>query len=82
MWAVLRAASPVATLAPDASSAADPRQPEEPVGAACAAYLADVEAKPAGSGQQGGTVDLHFTRAGAGAEDCHTVVEDHLAGRR
>ncbi|MFI2410335.1 hypothetical protein [Streptomyces sp. NPDC018947] len=81
-WAVLCAAGIVATAALDASSAPDPR-PEDPVGAECAEYIADVETQLAEAGKEGMDDGVPaLTRRRAGAEDCGDELRDQLNGDR
>jgi hypothetical protein len=81
-WAVLCAAAIAATAALNASSAPD-LQPEEPVSAECAAYIADIEKKLAKAKVEGNDDGvLAFTRTRAGADDCSDEILDHFSGDR
>ncbi|MFI6376616.1 hypothetical protein [Streptomyces sp. NPDC050546] len=81
-WAVLCAAGIAATAALSAFSAPDP-QPEKPVSAECAEYIADIEAQLA-KGKAEGNDDgvLAFTRTRVGADDCGDEIRDHFSGDR
>jgi hypothetical protein len=81
-WAVLCVAAIVATAALNAFPAPDP-QPEKPVSAECAEYIADIEtqlAKAKVEGNDDGV--LAFTRTGVGADDCRDEILDHFSGDR
>ncbi|MEU5768975.1 hypothetical protein ABZ782_23980 [Streptomyces asoensis] len=82
-WAVLCAAGTAATVALNASPAPDP-QPEKPVSAECAEYIADIESQLAEAKAQGSDDDgvLAFTRTRAGTDDCSDEVLDHFSGDR
>ncbi|WP_329288358.1 hypothetical protein OIE43_00820 [Streptomyces pseudovenezuelae] len=82
-WAVLCAAGIAATAALNASPAPDP-QPEKPVSAECAEYVAEIEAQLAKAKEEGNADDgvLAFTRTWVGAEDCSDEVLDHFGGDR
>ncbi|MBD0420376.1 hypothetical protein H0H10_14690 [Streptomyces sp. TRM S81-3] len=82
-WVVLCAGGIAATAGPNASSAADP-QPEEPVSAECAEYIADIESRLAKAEQEGkGDGVLAFSRVRVGTEDdCRDELRNHLRGDR
>ncbi|MFH8500516.1 hypothetical protein [Streptomyces coeruleorubidus] len=81
-WAVLCAAAIAATAALNASPAPDP-QPEKPVSAECAAYIADIEKKLAKAKVEGNDDGvLAFTRTKVGADDCSDEILDHFSGDR
>ncbi|MFJ6943296.1 hypothetical protein ACISU4_01320 [Streptomyces wuyuanensis] len=81
-WAVLCAAAIAATAALNASPAPDP-QPEKPVSAECAAYIADIEKKLAKAKVEGNDDGvLAFTRTRVGADDCSDEILDHFSGYR
>lgn len=78
--AVLCVAGMAATAALNAFPAPDP-QPEKPVSAECAEYIADIEtqlAKAKSEGNDDGV--LAFTRTRVGADDCSDEVLDHFSG--
>jgi hypothetical protein len=78
-WAVLCAA---ATAALNASPAPDP-QPEKPVSAECAEYIAGIEAQLAKAKQEGNDDGvLSFTRTSVGADDCSDEILDHFSADR
>ncbi|MFF9811611.1 hypothetical protein ACF1G5_42180 [Streptomyces coeruleorubidus] len=81
-WAVLCAAAIAATAALNAFPASDP-QPEKPVSAECAEYIADIEtqlAKAKVEGNDDGV--LSFTRTRVGADACSDEILDHFSGDR
>ncbi|MDK1349077.1 hypothetical protein QNO09_38700 [Streptomyces sp. 378] len=81
-WAVLCVAAIVVTAALNAFPAPDP-QPEKPVSAECAEYIADIEtrlAKAEVEGNEDGV--LAFTRTRVGADDCSDEILDHFSGDR
>jgi hypothetical protein len=81
-WAVLCVAGIAATAALNAFPAPDP-QPEKPVSAECAEYIADIEtqlAKAKVEGNDGGV--LAFSRTRVGADDCSDEILDHFSGDR
>ncbi|MEU2587941.1 hypothetical protein ABZ612_34665 [Streptomyces avermitilis] len=81
-WAVLCVAAIVATAALNAFPTPDP-QPEKPVSAECAEYIADIEtqlAKAKVEGNDDGV--LAFTRTRVGADDCSDEILDHFSGDR
>ncbi|MFG2142242.1 hypothetical protein [Streptomyces sp. NPDC048650] len=84
-WAVLCAAGLAATAQLNASSAPAP-QPEKPVSAECAAYIADIEMQLAkAKAKQEGRGDgvLAFSRVKVGAEDdCRDDLRNHFRGDR
>ncbi|PNG23243.1 hypothetical protein [Streptomyces cahuitamycinicus] len=82
-WAVLCVAAIAATAALNASPAPDP-QPEKPVSAECAEYIADIETQLAKAKVEGNDDDgvLAFTRTRVGADDCSDEVLDHFSGDR
>lgn len=81
-WAVLCAAGIAATAALNASPAPAP-QPEKPVRAECAEYIADIEAQLAKAKAEGNDDGvLAFTRTRVGADDCSEEVLDHFSGDR
>ncbi|WP_435284314.1 hypothetical protein [Streptomyces koelreuteriae] len=82
-WMVLCAAGLAATAGLDASSAPDP-QPERPVSAECAEYVADIDRQLAEAEQEGGGDEvLAFSRVQAGiGQDCNDELRDHLLGHR
>ncbi|MEU3660953.1 hypothetical protein AB0E77_14555 [Streptomyces sp. NPDC032940] len=86
VWAVLCATGLVVTLALNASAEPDPQaeQPERPVSAECADYIADIDARLAEARQEGGGEDgvLAFARVRSGAEDCGDELRDHLSRGR
>ncbi|MBL3671285.1 hypothetical protein JL475_36310 [Streptomyces sp. M2CJ-2] len=79
-WAVLCAA---VTAELNASSAPDP-QPEKPVSAECAEYIADIERQLAKAEQEGKDDGvLTFSRAQVGTEDdCSKELRNHFGGDR
>lgn len=81
-WVVLCVAGIAATAALNASPAPDP-QPEKPVSAECAEYIADIEAQLAKARREG-TDDgvLALTRTRAGADDCSDDMRDHFSDDR
>ncbi|WP_077797072.1 hypothetical protein [Streptomyces sp. JHA26] len=82
VWVVLCAAGIAATAALNASPAPD-AQPEKPVSAECAEYLADIETQLAEARQNGnddGVLALSRTRVGA--DDCSDEIRDHFGGDR
>ncbi|MBE4740805.1 MULTISPECIES: hypothetical protein [Streptomyces] len=82
VWAVLCVAGIAVTAALNASTAPDP-QPEKPVSAECAEYIADIEAKVAKAKAEGNDDGvLAFTRTRPGADDCHDALLDHFDGER
>ncbi|MFD5164026.1 hypothetical protein ACFWMJ_39280 [Streptomyces hawaiiensis] len=81
-WVVLCVAGIAATAALNAFPAPDP-QPDKPVSAECAAYIADIETQLAKAKREGNDDGvLSFTRTRAGAEDCSDEVLDHFSGAR
>ncbi|GHD35483.1 hypothetical protein GCM10010313_82860 [Streptomyces violarus] len=81
-WAVLCAAAIAATAALNASPAPDP-QPEKPVSAECAEYIADIETQLAKAKQEGNDDGmLSFTRTPVGAYDCSDEILDHFSADR
>ncbi|MFI5566042.1 hypothetical protein ACIA6T_01430 [Streptomyces sp. NPDC051740] len=82
-WVVLCAAGLAVTAGLNASSAPDP-QPERPVSAECAEYVADIEARLAEAKQEGeGDGVLTFSRVQAGTgDDCHDELRDRLRDDR
>ena len=81
-WAVLCVAGIATTAVLNAFPAPDP-QPDEPVSAECAEYIADIEtqlAKAKAKGNDDGV--LAFTRTRAGADDCSDEILDHFSGGR
>ena len=81
-WVVLCVASIAATAALNAFPAPDP-QPDEPVSAECAEYIADIEtqlAKAKAKGNDDGV--LAFTRTRVGADGCSDEILDHFSGGR
>ncbi|GHH95724.1 hypothetical protein [Streptomyces capillispiralis] len=81
-WAVLCAAGIAATAALNASPAPDP-QPEKPVRAECAEYIADIGAQLAKAKAEGNDDGvLAFKRTRVGADDCSEEVLDHFSGDR
>lgn len=81
-WLVLCAAGIVATAGLNAASAPDP-QPEKPVSAECAEYIADIETQLAKAKQEGEDDGvLAFSRSKVGADDCSDEIRDHFAGDR
>ncbi|MFI8088078.1 hypothetical protein ACIF9R_07135 [Streptomyces sp. NPDC086080] len=82
-WVVLCAAGLAATAGLNASPVPDP-QPERPVSAECAEYVADVgrrlaEAKKEGGGD--GILAFSRVRTGTG-DDCDDELRDRLRGDR
>ncbi|WP_406724053.1 hypothetical protein WJ438_04470 [Streptomyces sp. GD-15H] len=82
-WAVLCAAGLTVTAEPNASSAPDP-EPEKPVSAECAEYVADIEMRLAKAKQEGKDDGvLTFSRAQVGTEDdCSKALRNHFGGDR
>lgn len=81
-WAVLCVAGIAATAALNAFPAPDP-QPEKPVSAECAEYIADIEAQLAKAKVEGNDDGvLAFSRTRVGADDCHDALLDHFSGDR
>jgi hypothetical protein len=81
-WAVLCVAGIAATAALNAFPAPGP-QPEKPVSAECAEYIADIEAQLAKARTEGNDDGvLAFTRPRVGADDCHDALLDHFSGDR
>ncbi|MEU1106659.1 hypothetical protein ABZ408_37770 [Streptomyces tibetensis] len=81
-WAVLCVAGITATAALNAFPAPDP-QPEKPVSAECAEYIADIETQLAKAKREGNDDGvLAFTRTQVGADDCSDEVLDHFSGDR
>lgn len=82
-WAVLCAAGLAVTAKLKASSAPDP-QPEKPVSAECAEYIADIEMQLAKAKQEGKDDGvLTFSRARVGTEDdCSKELRNHFGGDR
>jgi hypothetical protein len=81
-WVVLCVAGIAATGALNAFPASDP-QPEKPVSAECAEYIADIEtqlAKAKVEGNDDGV--LAFSRTRVGADDCSDEILDHFSGDR
>ncbi|MEU6184306.1 hypothetical protein [Streptomyces coeruleorubidus] len=79
-WAVLCVAAIAAAAALNAFPAPDP-QPEKPVSAECAEYIADIETQLAKrEGNDDGV--LSFTRTRVGADDCSDEILDHFSGDR
>ncbi|MFI1422943.1 hypothetical protein ACH4VX_34310 [Streptomyces sp. NPDC020731] len=80
---VLCAVGLAATAELNASSAPDP-QPEQPVSAECAEYIADIEMQPAKGKQEGrGDGVLVFSRVQVGTEDdCLDELRDRFRGDR
>ncbi|MEU1457186.1 hypothetical protein [Streptomyces avermitilis] len=78
-WAVLCLAGLAATAELNASSAPDP-QPEKPVSAECAKYIADIEMRLAKAKQEGkGDGVLVFSRIQASTEDdCRDDLRNHF----
>ncbi|MFJ8158802.1 hypothetical protein [Streptomyces sp. NPDC094468] len=82
VWAVLCVAGIAATAALNAFPAPDP-QPEKPVSAECAEYIADIEAQLAKAKREGNDDGvLAFSRTRVGAHDCSDEVLDHFSGDR
>ncbi|MEU2182486.1 hypothetical protein [Streptomyces thermolilacinus] len=81
-WAVLGGAGIAATAALNAFPAPDP-QPEKPVSAECAKYIADIETQLAKAKREGNDDGvLSFTRTRVGADDCSDEILDHFSGNR
>ncbi|MDX3641394.1 hypothetical protein [Streptomyces sp. MB09-02B] len=81
-WAVLCVAGIAATAALNAFAAPDP-QPEKPVSAECAEYIADIEAQLAKARREGNDDGvLAFARTRGGADDCGDALFDHFSGGR
>ncbi|MET8168489.1 hypothetical protein ABZT34_30240 [Streptomyces sp. NPDC005329] len=82
-WVVLCAAGIAATVALNASPAPDP-QPEKPVSAECAEYIADIETQLAKAKVEGNDDDgvLAFTRTRVSADDCSDEILDHFSSDR
>lgn len=80
-WAVLCLAGLAATARLNASSAPDP-QPEKPVSAECAKYIADIEMRLAKARQESkGEGVLAFTRIQSGTDDhCQDDLRNHFRG--
>ncbi|NEA95746.1 hypothetical protein G3I22_26210 [Actinospica acidiphila] len=82
VWVVLCVAGIAATDALNASPAPDP-QPEKPVSAECAEYIADIEAQLTKVEREGtDNAVLALTRTRAGADDCSDEIRDHFSGDR
>ncbi|MFC8193955.1 hypothetical protein ACFWBR_16830 [Streptomyces sp. NPDC060006] len=81
-WVVLCVAGIAATAALNAFQAPD-LQPEKPVSAECAAYIAHIEAQLAKAKKEGNDDGvLAFSRTRVGADDCHDALRDHFSGDR
>ncbi|MFF6916491.1 hypothetical protein [Streptomyces sp. NPDC012466] len=81
-WAVLCVLGVAATAGMNASSAPDP-QPEKPVSAECAEYIADIETQLAKAKQEGKDDGvLAFSRSTVGADDCSDEIREHFGGDR
>ncbi|MFE6410728.1 hypothetical protein ACFVOR_27820 [Streptomyces sp. NPDC057837] len=81
-WVVLCVAASAATAALNASPPPDP-QPEQPVSAECAEYIADIEKKLARAKAEGNDDGvLAFTRTRVGADDCSDAILDHFSAGR
>jgi hypothetical protein len=81
-WVVLCVAGIAATAALNAFPAPDP-QPEKPVSAECAEYIADIETQLAKAKREGNDDGvLSFTRTRVGADDCSDEILDHFRGDR
>ncbi|MFK4067224.1 hypothetical protein [Streptomyces sp. NPDC029674] len=84
-WVALCAVGIAATAGLNASSAPDP-QPEKPVSAECAEYIANIEtqlAKAKAKAEQEGAEDqvLGFSRVRVGTEDdCGDALREHFRG--
>ncbi|KOU26432.1 membrane protein [Streptomyces sp. WM6372] len=76
-------ATATATAKLNASSAPDP-QPDKPVSAECAQYVADIEMQLAKTKQEGtGDGVLAFSRVKAGTDDdCRAELRKHFRGDR
>ncbi len=82
VWVVLCVAGIAATAALNASPAPDP-QPEKPVSAECAEYIAGIEAQLTKAEREGtDNAVLALTRTRAGADDCSDEIRDHFSGDR
>ncbi|MDQ0784640.1 hypothetical protein [Streptomyces sp. B3I8] len=58
-------------------------QPEKPVSAECAQYIADIETQLAKAKREGNDDGvLSFTRTRVGADDCSDEILDHFNGDR
>jgi hypothetical protein len=81
-WLVLCVAGIAATAALNAFPAPD-RQPEKPVSAECAEYIAGIETQLAKAKREGNDDGvLSFTRTRVGADDCSDEILDHFNGDR
>ncbi|MFJ8719508.1 hypothetical protein ACIRD9_41150 [Streptomyces violaceus] len=81
-WAVLCVAGIAATAALNAFSEPD-TQPEKPVSAECAEYIADIEAQLAKAKVEGNDDGvLAFTRTRVGADGCGDEIRGHFSGDR
>jgi predicted TPR repeat methyltransferase len=81
-WAVLCVLGVAATAGMNASSEPDP-QPEKPVSAECAEYIADIETQLAKAKQEGKDDGvLAFSRSTVGADDCSDEIREHFGGDR
>ncbi|MGV9843505.1 hypothetical protein ACWDUB_15560 [Streptomyces fungicidicus] len=81
-WVLLCAVGIAATVALNASPAPGP-QPEKPVSAECAEYIADIETQLAKAKQEGDDDGvLALTRTRVGADDCSDEIRDHFSGDR
>ncbi|MFI1213276.1 hypothetical protein ACH4UV_37540 [Streptomyces sp. NPDC020802] len=81
-WVVVCVAGIAATAALNAFPAPDP-EPEKPVSAECAEYIADIEAQLAKAKREGNDDGvLAFSRSRVGADDCHDALLDHFSGDR
>ncbi|MFI1488072.1 hypothetical protein [Streptomyces sp. NPDC020747] len=81
-WVVLCVAGIAATAALNAFPEPDP-QPEKPVSAECAEYIADIEAQLAKAKVESNDDGvLAFSRTRVGADDCHDALLDHFSGDR
>ncbi|MEV0241510.1 hypothetical protein AB0I06_16480 [Streptomyces sp. NPDC050674] len=81
-WVVLCAVGIATTAWLNSSSAPDP-QPEKPITAECAEYIANIETQLAEAKQEGEDDGvLAFSRSTVGADDCGDEVLDHFGGER
>ncbi|MBV1942627.1 hypothetical protein KUF83_39790 [Streptomyces sp. BV286] len=81
-WVVVCVAGIAATAALNAFPVPDP-EPEKPVSAECAEYIADIEAQLAKAEREGNDDGvLAFSRSRVGADDCHDALLDHFSGDR
>ncbi|MFF3350809.1 hypothetical protein [Streptomyces sp. NPDC002779] len=81
-WVVLCVAGIAATAALNAFPVPDP-QPEKPVSAECAEYIADIEAQLAKAKVEGNEDGvLAFSRTRGGPDDCSDDILDHFSGDR